>query len=331
MLKIVLMTAAILLSGQVLAENAATPTTSKESVTSEDTPYYKKAFSYMKEKFSASYHGEYILTRKKYNSTNSDDREIQDLNIMHNPTVIYKPTADWQALATAEFKYTDSTVAAYRGAYPNTFFRSLFTLTRKNILTEKDYGFGLDAGIGRRQFNTGLERPSYGNNRVFATVSKKYLKHSGSLFVQYLHNDYKESDSTTWLHGLEILPTVTFQVTEKLSWLMNDDIIINFAHDKNTANDFSIDHEFNIAYLNYQWNDKLGTYYQFKYIHSEDFTNDPKSDTFDHYVGVSYAFTEKINFIGEIGGNILSHNDGEDFLSKKFQYPELAFYLDIAL
>ncbi|RPJ70092.1 MAG: hypothetical protein EHM20_15775 [Alphaproteobacteria bacterium] len=328
-LKIFLMTATILLSGQVLAETAITPApvATKEDVA--NTPYHKKAFNYMKEKFSASYHGEYYLTRMDIESANTDDRDIQDLSIMHNPTIIYKPFTNWQALATGEFKYTDSPAKA--GTYPNSFFRGLFTLTRKGILNEKDNGFGLDAGIGRRQFNTGLATPSYGNNRVFATVSKKYLNHSGSVFVQYLHNDYKASGATTWLHALEILPTVTFQVTEKLSWLMNDDIIINFAHDKNTEHDFSIDHEFNFAYLTYQWTDKFGTYFQLKYLHGEDFTNDPKADSVDYYLGASYSFTDKLTVTGEFGSKIISHNDGEDFFSKSAKYPELAFYLDFAL
>jgi len=332
MLKIVLMTTAILLSGQVFAENTVTPAASKETkAETGETPYYKKAYSYMKEKFSATYHGEYYFMRSDTESTNQDDRKIQDLSIMNNPTIIYKPITNWQTMATGEFKYTDSTVPAIQGSFPNTFFRALFTVTRKNILEEKDHGFTLDAGIGRRQFNTGLAMSSYGNNRVFATLSKKYLKHSGSLFVQYLHNDYKKSGPTTWLHALEILPTVTFQVTEKLTWLMNDDIVINAAHAANTDRNFSIDHEFNFAYLTYQWTDKFGTYYQLKYIHGEDFTNDPKADSIDHYLGASYSFTDKLTVTAEIGGKIIDHNDGENFLSKKAKYPEVAMYLDFAL
>lgn len=337
--KIVLLTA-LILSGQVYAEatNAKKEVAASEDKTKNAEPVLTKGqevLKYMKEKFSVSYHGEYYLARRLpyfENSTEENEKELQDLHIMHNPTLIYKPINNWQVLATAEFKYSDRPNYIY---FPNTFYRSLFTLTRKNILTEEVNGIQLDVGIGRRQFNTGLAAiSSYGNNRIFTTVSKKFNKHSGSLFFQYLQNDYKHPTMATWKHGLEIIPTINLQLTEKLTWLINDDIVINLPNDQGTVRNYYISHDMNIGYFNYQWNDKVGTYYQLKYLHGRyDFTRNYQSDydSFENYLGISYAHTSKMAFAAEIGSEILRSGDRKDFFSEKVKYPELAFYVDISL
>lgn len=294
----------------------------------------KKVLKYLKEHFSASYHGEFYFQRRMddYISAavkNEKDKDIQDIRYMHNPTVIYKPTPNWQVLATAEFKYTD---ALAKGTFVNDYYRSLVTLTRKNLLTEKEYGFGLDLGIGRRDFNTRTSPSNYGNSRVFTTISKTFGKHSGSLFVQYLNNDPKKSTATTWKHGLEVIPTLNLQLTQKLSYLFNDDINFNTPKYKTTKRDLSITHEMNVAYLNYQWNDKIATYYQLKYYHIEDFTTNfqSKDDWMEHYAGITYSFTPKISITGEVGNEIIHAHDRRDFFAEKAAYPELALYLDAA-
>lgn len=365
--KIVLITAAILLSGQVYAQSTTAPKASstakkkaaaKASTTAPTAPVVvevkkeevkavepvvaaapeqttgQKVLSYMKEKFSVSYHGEfYFLRRCNADCSNlvEDEKDVQDLKTLHSPTLIYKPIKDIQFLATAEFKYSDKD---NDGTYRNGFYRSLFTLTKKNILTEKVNGVTLDAGIGRRQFYTGgtPDYSSYGNNRVFSTVSKTFGKHNGSLFVQYLHNDYKHPVATTWEHGIELLPTINLQLTEKLTWLINDDIVINTSKLDNNARDFYISHEMNIAYINYQWTDKLGTYYQQKYYHTEDFTKDPGSvdDFFEYYIGASYSFTPKATVTAEVGSEMFHARDGKDFFAKKMKFPEFALYVDVA-
>ncbi|MFA6238433.1 MAG: hypothetical protein WC635_13955 [Bacteriovorax sp.] len=347
--KTVLMTAAILLSGHVYAQSTTAPsakaTTKKKdekvveakkeiapaTAVITPTPSSSKVsdvIKYMREKFSASYHGEYYLVRRDALSPLRKENDIQDIKIMHNPTVIYKPTKDWQVLATSEFKYSD--VDGLDTSFPNTFFRALFTLTRKNILSEKIHGLTMDAGIGRRQFNTGIAAlSSYGNNRVFTTLTKG----KGSLFVQYLQNDYKHPSATTWKHSAELIPTYTFQLSEKMTWLINDDIVINTPHHDNTARSFSITHEMNVGYINYQWNDKDGTYFQLKYYHSENFTKAPQSkdDYFEYYIGWSHSFSPKATLTGEIGTEMFHARDGKDFLSEKFKYPELALYMDFSL
>jgi len=295
---------------------------------------FQKTINYLKEKFSATYHGEFYFQRRLPfydDAKTSEETRFQDLLIMHNPAIIYKPTADWQFLSTAEFKYTDRPNYIY---FPNTFYRSLFTLTRKNIKTEKENGFQLDAGIGRRQFNTGLAIASYGNNRIFTTVSKTFGKHNGSIFLQYLNNDYKKTTSTTWRHGFEVIPTVNLQLTDKLSYLFNDDIVINLSKKDNNPRSYYIIHEMNLGYFSYQWNDKISTYYQLKYYHSRyDFTKDYRSDLdfFEHYAGVTYSFTKKFSLTGEIGSEIARASDGRSFFSKKVKYPEFALYVDASL
>ena len=291
-----------------------------------------KTLQYIKEHFSASYHGEFYLTRPDVDSKNSDDHNLKDIKVMHNPTVIYKINKDWQALVTAEFKYNYSSKAA-AGTFVNDYHRALFTVTRKNILVEKERGIQLDAGIGRRDYNTRTTPNTYGNNRVFTTITKNYGKNNGSLFIQYLYNDPKKSSATTWKHGVELIPTINIQLTEKLSYLFNDDINFNTPVYNNTARSLSMSHEMNLAYLNYQWTDKVSTYYQFKYYHTETFTNIPAEmdDYFEHYAGVAYAFNPKTTATFEIGSELAHARDKKSLLSKKASYPELALYFDYAL
>lgn len=349
--KIIFMTVTILLSGQVFAQSGSTSTaktkvttpTAKASSTIPATQVEpskepaaptltttEQVLKYMKEKFSASYHGEYYISRRLpfYEPiTNDEEKKIQDMMFLHSPTLIYKPTDNWQVLASAEFKYTDRPDYIL---YPNTFFRSLFTLTRKNILTEKINGVKLDAGIGRRQFNTGLAVASYGNNRIFTTLTKN----KGSLFLQYLHNDYKKSKATTWKHGVEIIPTYTFQLSEKLTWLINDDIVINTSKFDNNDRSYYITHDMNIGYFTYQWTDKFATYYQLKYLHLRyDFTKAYRSDleSIDYFMGASYSFTQKLTLAGEFGSQLFRASDNKNLFAENVKYPEFAFYLDYSL
>jgi hypothetical protein len=356
-LKILLMTA-VLVSGQVFAQTATPVAKKKKKVTATaaataapvaevkkeevkkeeaavvTTPSSvpSQAFSYMKEHFSASYHGEYYAVRRDVYDTDKNLHDIQDLNIMHNPTIIYKPMKNWQVLLTAEFKYSDAP-PANAGTFNNDYHRALATITKKKILEESESGFQLDAGIGRRDMNTRTNPTAYGNDRVFTTLTKNFGKNNGSLFVQYLFNDYKTASAATWKHSLELIPTVNIQLTEKLSYMFNDDIIFNTPKYDNTARDISMSHEMNLAFLNYQFTDKISSYYQFKYYHTEKFTDgsQDKDDYLEHYVGVAYAFTPKATATFEIGSELFHARDGKDFFSKKVSYPELALYLDFAL
>jgi len=296
----------------------------------------QQILQYMKDHFSASYHGEYYFQRRMddfFATNDENNKDIQDIRYMHNPTVIYKPTKNWQVLATSEFKYTDAP-AAQRGSFVNDYYRSLFTVTRKGIMNEKEYGFNLDAGVGRRDFNTRVASSSYGNYRAFSTISKTFGKHNGSLFVQYLFNDPKNVKSASqWKHGLELIPTVNLQLTDKLSYLFNDDIVINSSYLDTNARDFYVSHEMNLAYVNYQWTDKISTYYQLKYYHTEDFSKafQSKDDFMEHYAGVGYAVTPKITITAEVGNEIIHAHDRRDFFGQKAAYPEFALYLDAAL
>ncbi len=287
---------------------------------------------YVKEHFSASYHGEYYFVRRNplddsNLAANPISREISDLKILHNPTIIYKPTPNWQVLSTAEFKFSDN--PTLDPVFPNAFYRALFTVTRKNIMTEKERGFQLDAGIGRRVFNAGVASLPLGNTRAFATVSKSFGKHSASLFAQYLFNDVKQSNLKTWNHGLELIPTLTLQLTEKLSYMFNDDIIINKAKFANQAHDFDISHEMNAAYITYQWTDKLNTYYQLKYYHSEGFAKVREYEDYtENYAGVGYTFNPKLTLTFEFGSELNHSSDRRDLFSLKSRYPEYTLYVD---
>lgn len=325
-----LLLTSLLLSGQAFAQS--TDATIETSVGVDE-----RVLEYLKSHFSASYHGEFYGVRRDATSADKSQRGVQDLNIMHNPTLIYRPIENWQLLTSAEFKYSDKAGRSY----PNNFYRGLVTLSRKNILTEKENGVKLDLGIGRRQFNTGADQnlegkfalPSYGNNRVFGTVSKTMGKASTSLFVQYLHNDYKVSDASTWKHSGEFIPTINVQITDKLSYLWNDDIIFNTAKSDDVGTSLSWSHEMNVGYITYQLNDQFSTYYQLKYLHFEDFSDayQSQSDSLEHYTGVTYSPTGNQSYTFEIGSELAVARDGRDGLSKKAQYPELALYVDLSI
>ncbi len=325
-----LLTFTLLLSGHVYGQS--TIETSLGDLNSQ-------IYNYAKEHFSASYHGEMYAVRRDVDSLEASDQKMNDIKIMHNPTLVYKPTKEWQVLATGEFKFSDQPSPG--ADYPNGFYRALFTLSRKSILNEKDHGIQLDAGIGRRQFNTGSAQAaggqfalsSYGNNRVFATVTKTKGKHSASLFAQFLNNDYKKATATTWKNSVELIPTLNLQLTEKLSFLFNDDIVINTPKSNSTDRNVSVSHDMNLAVFTYQWNDKVSTYYQLKYGHTENFTNNfqTQDDFFNHFAGVSYSFTPKATVTFEVGSELARARDGKDLLSKKVTYPELALYVDYAI
>lgn len=295
---------------------------------------------YLTKHFSASYHGEVYAVRRNTEAEDKNERAIKDFKIMHNPTLIYKPVENWQVLTTAEFKFSDQPSASAGAGYPNAFYRSLVTLTRKNILTEKENGLKLDLGIGRRQFATGSAQsadgeftlPSYGNNRAFANMAKTIGKADTSLFVQYLHNDYKKTSKSTWKHGVEVIPGVNIPITANLTYFFNDDINLNTAKQSGeNDNDISITHEMNLAYVTYQWNDKISTYYQLKYLHMEGFAEGGQSDWMEHYTGLTYAFTPKQSVTFEVGSELAAARDGRDVFSKKVAYPELALYVDLAI
>lgn len=296
---------------------------------------------YMKSHFSASYHGEYYFNRRDITSPNKDDRQIQDLLQLHNPTIIYRPIKNWKILATSEFKYSDIPLGVpSRGTYFNRHFRSLILVTRENVLTEKENGLKLDLGFGRRIFDRkqgAVTAASYGNNRVNASLGKKFGENlSSSMLVQYLGNDPAKGKikNTTWKHSLELIPSITWQITEKLSYLFNDDFVLNTSWWNNNAKDLDYSHEMNIGFVSYQFDDKNSAYFQFKYLHASTapFQAAPNvDDHFEYYIGHAHNFTPKITITGEVGSTIFAAKDGKDFFANDVKYPQFALYLDLAI
>lgn len=304
-------------------------------------------YGYIKSHFSASYHGEYYFQRRvdDYMSAeqdgdpttvpNEDDKDVQDLKIMHNPTIVYRPFTNYKILATSEFKYSD---AQAKGTFINRHFRSLVLLTRENVLTEKDNGIKMDVSVGRRIFDRNKGAAGgYGNSRINTSLSKKFgTTLSTSFLAQYLLNDPADGKvkATTWKHSLELIPSFTWQITDKLSYFFNDDFVWNTAWYDKTARDFDISHEMNIGVVSYQFTDKASAYFQFKYLHFADapFQAAPgKGDWFEYYIGYVHSFTPKLSITPEIGSEIFRGADGKDFFSEKVKYPEFAIYLDYAL
>jgi hypothetical protein len=308
----------------------------------EASPTSSGVLGYIKSHFSAAYHGEFYFTRKDISSENKDDHGLQDFKQLHNPTIIYRPLKNWKLLVTSEFKYNDNGPA---GTYINRHFRDLILLTRENILTEKENGLKMDIGIGRRIFdrNHGLAS-SYGNNRLNTTLSKGFFeeKLTTSILIQYLNNDPAIVKPITYKHSLELIPSFTWQITDKISYFFNDDFIFNTSWNKNNYNDTDFSHEMNVGVITYKFDDKNSTYFQFKYLRfSNPAAGQPNvgpfqkvrntDDWFEYYIGHAYSFTPKITVTGEVGSKIFGASDGRDFFAKEVAYPEFALYLDMAI
>jgi hypothetical protein len=299
-----------------------------------------KFLQYMKDHFNASYHGEYYFQRRDGGSPDPEQRKLQDFRMLHSPTVIYKPNKKWQILATAEFKYSDVDGEA---TFPDKYYRGLVSITRKGLLNEADHKIGMDLGFGRRDFNNSAVPTTNGNWRIFTTLTKTLGKNNASLFVQYLRNDPKSWKADTWKMGLELNPSLNVQINDKLSYLFNDDININSPYDGTSLDKkYTVTHEMNVAYFNYQWNDKINTYYQFKYYHQETFQNysqgaSTDNDYFEHYAGIGYALNAKTAVTLEVGGEVIAGDSSNNSFSKKYDtskklgYPDIALYFDFAL
>lgn len=292
----------------------------------EETAKTKEVINYIKEKFEIAYHGEYYFV---HDATN----KIKDFNHMQMPILTYKFAKNWKFTGLAEFKYTDNNAANY----PNRFFRSLYTVTRENLLTEKDHGVKMDLGLGRRMYDRKTVPNTFGNTRIFANFSRAIPggigKNSASLVAQYLLNDAKNVTASTWKHGIELIPAVNLQLTEKLSYSLQDDINFNSSDLDTNPRKSSLTHE---AYstFTYKYNDKISPYFQLKYVHGDQF-NPPKdpgtpyeNDTISYYVGAGCAVTSKITLTPEIGTDIFASSDRKT-IADKFKYIDLALYVDI--
>ncbi len=330
--KYLLVAALTLASATAMSQEAKKEEKKEEKVTDlSNQNYAYTAFDYLKKKFTLSYHGEYYLTRRDITSANTDDHDLQDLKIMHSPTVVYRPVENWKFVFNSEFKYSD----AVDSSFPNRHFRSIAILTREKILLEKEHGFRLDAGVTRRFNDRVVARAKdYGNSRAFVTLYKTWMeKHASNLVIQYMRNDPAEGQTTnrTFKHALNLIPTITWNITSKLSWLFNDDFVL-YSSWNDTEEEFKTFHDMNIAFISYAFDDKNSSYFQFKYIQDESFnTARNRVEYFPYYIGHTYAFTPKMSLTAELGSNMFESKDGRAFFAKAMEYPEFALYFDFAL
>lgn len=277
---------------------------------------------------SVSYHGEFTFARRDITSANEADHEIQDFKALHNPTVIIKPFNNWKITVTSEFNYSD--IKPLPSGFPNRHYRSLVLLTRENVLTEALNGVKMDLSLGRRLFDRKAVPSTYGNSRIYASFSKKVNdKLSSTLITQYLFNDPSKSgiSQTTWKHAYNLFPSLTFKITDKLSYFFNDDFNIYIPRYDNTKKKVSINHDMNVAVFNYQFNDKSSAYYQFKYFHTDNFET-TADDYFLYAIGYAYAITPYLTITPEIGSKMFKASDKKSFFATNMKYPEFFLYVD---
>lgn len=270
-----------------------------------------------------SYHGEYYILR------DSTLNSLTDTRTMHSPTVSYKLPMDMKVTLSSEFKYSKSASAAW----PNRLYRALLSFSKSNILTEKEFGFKVDAGVARRYFDIQSQNNAairtYGNNRVNVTISKTFGENNASLFAQILQNDTKVDNIDNWEYALELIPTINLQLTSDLSFTFTDDININTAENSGVKNSVKMSHEASFAVLTYKLNDLYSVYLQPKWNHDGDFQTDSTSDNLESYLGLTHTLSPKASATAELGWTLMESHDGKFFSDKK-KYPELAFYLDVA-
>ena len=291
---------------------------------------------WQKEHFDLTYHGEYYIKHHVPGAAagdNSTDNEMRDFSHMQNPTLIYKFAKDWKFLSTAEFKYADYQAGP---AFPNRFYRALYSVTHDNILNEKDNGVKLDLGVARRVFDRIAVPNTYGNTRFTTNWTKAIPggggKNSGTLFAQYLYNDPKKITASTWKHGIELIPALTFVQSEKLTFTIQDDINFNTPWRTDTLRSLSTTHEA-YATWTYKYNDKLSPYFQFHYLHGDDFISPAgyRTDALDYFVGCGYNLTSKLVLTPEFGHAIVADGDGKnlaDRVTNLFEIIDFAFYVD---
>lgn len=291
-----------------------------------------------KDKLILSFHGEFGVHRDK-GQYKTETEKLDYFSEFYNPTIGWKLTDNLTLSSTYEFKYAGKPLATF----PNRFYRALISLSKTNVLTEKEYGFELDSGIARRYFDREVNPSTYGNNRFNLTVTKNWDKNNISLFVQYLENDPKstrgfnpdtkavEDDTDTWRRGYEIIPTINLQLTDKLSYTLTDDINIMTPWYGGTMNADTISHEFSFAVFTYKFNDLFSTYLQLKYDRSPvGFSAPQVKEDCRYYIGATYSITPKITTTFEIGSAFLSSDDNDKTFAHTWKKPEATVYLDAA-
>lgn len=293
----------------------------------------QKAWKHVKERVSLSYYGEYYSARDK--STN----DIDSLNMIHTPSLSYKAFDNWRFKASGDFRM--NTRGESTGTYPNQYFRSLYSITRENVFTEADDGIKLNLGVARRQFSQHVQPVSYGNWRLTAEVNKALSPRANlNVFALYLFNDYKKAaigDLGTWKHGLNIIPSLTVQLTDKLSVLVYTDSIAYFAKYRGQGQNFYWIHDSTPALFTYQFNDVHSSYLQLKYIHSTggeaySKTLRERSDSYGAFIGHNFQLTPKFLITPEIGSTALfKSKDGRDGFTEKAKYLDLALYISAKL
>jgi hypothetical protein len=289
----------------------------------------QEALKYVKEKFEFAYHGEYYFVHDA-------DNKLKDFRHMQMPILTYKPLVNWKLTALAEFKYADSEAGVALG-YPNRFFRSLYNLTRENVLVEKDNGVKMDLGIGRRVYDRKTFANTFGNSRLFANFAKALPggmgKNTSTLLVQYFYNDPKNVTATSFRHGLELLPTISLQLSPKFTFGFQDDINFQNSWLSNNPRSIAVTHE---AYstLTYNHNDFVSPFFQFKYVHDDSFAAPKKpgtpvtSDTISYALGAGLTLTKKITLTVEATSDIFASSDNYT-LADKFKYIDFDMALDI--
>lgn len=270
------------------------------TVDAKAVPKLKEDHAYLKEKLKLSLHAEFGLAH-----TGASDK-LNNFTQFYLPTIGWNFKKDFSLTASSEIKYASIDGTA---GFPNRFYRSLITLTRSEVLSEKDDGVKLNLGFARRYFDQISYPAAYGNTRLIATFSKTIGNASLFIPVTYLQNDPKLTvDLGTWRHTLELTPDLSFKISDKLSLSINDDFLFTTPWNKNTVNRSTIGHE-SYGTANYQFSDMYSGYVQYHYVHSESFENNETSDNLGYILATGVNVAKNTSVSLEMGSVLFASSD----------------------
>ena len=311
---IFLMMLTLITSGQLYAQNVASET---DALPRED-------YVYLKEKLKLSLHAEFGLSHET--ESQKEPNKLNNFTQFYLPSIGWNFKKDFSLVASSELKYAsvDGT-----GGFPNRYYRGLITLTKSEVLSEKDDGVKLNIAFARRYFDQISFPSAYGNSRFIAIFGKTIGRASLLLPITYLQNDPKSTANLElWRHTLELTPDLNFKVSDKLTLGINDDLLITTPWDNSTLHKTTINHE-SYGTATYQFTDMFSGYGQYHYVHTQNFNDNESTDSLGYLVGAGVNTAKNTTVTFEMGSVLLASSDRKTF-AQSWNKPDFTVYFDWA-
>ena len=284
----------------------------------------KEDYAYIKEKLKLSLHTEFGVSHQSENQKSPN--KLNDFTQFYLPSIGWNFKKDFFLLVSSEIKYASVDGTA---KFPNRFYRGLISLTKSEILSEKDDGVKLNLGVARRYFDQISYPVAYGNTRIIVTLAKTMGITSLVLPVTYLQNDPKDTtDLELWRHTLELTPDLSFKITDKLTLSINDDFLYITPWNNKTLKKSAFTHD-SYGTASYQFTDMFSSTGQFHYVHNQIFNANDSSDTLGFLVSSGVNTTKNTSISLEMGSVFFESSD-QKTLASSWNKPDFTVYFDWA-